>query len=88
MLKHSNWEIPEHLIVIGGGYVGLELSQAMRRFGSDVSVIDRNNRLLHREDEDVSEGLRGLFDDEADRASAVTRYACLDDIVSCESLRC
>jgi pyruvate/2-oxoglutarate dehydrogenase complex dihydrolipoamide dehydrogenase (E3) component len=57
-------EIPEHLIVIGGGYVGLELSQAMRRFGSKVSVIDRNNRVLHREDEDVSEGLRDLFEDE------------------------
>ena len=56
--------IPEHLIVIGGGYVGLELAQAMRRFGSKVSVIDRNDRLLHREDEDVSEGLRGLFEDE------------------------
>jgi len=56
--------IPEHLIVIGGGYVGLELSQAMRRFGSKVSVIDRNDRLLHREDEDVSEGLRSLFEDE------------------------
>src|SRR5262249_52045314 len=35
-------EIPEHLIVIGGGYVGVELSQAMRRFGSKVTVIDRN----------------------------------------------
>jgi pyruvate/2-oxoglutarate dehydrogenase complex dihydrolipoamide dehydrogenase (E3) component len=57
-------EIPEHLIVIGGGYVGMELSQAMRRFGSKVSVIDRNDRLLHREDEDVSEGLRSLFEDE------------------------
>jgi pyruvate/2-oxoglutarate dehydrogenase complex dihydrolipoamide dehydrogenase (E3) component len=57
-------EIPEHLIVIGGGYVGLELSQAMRRFGSNVSVVDRNNRLLHREDEDVSDGLRKLFEDE------------------------
>jgi pyruvate/2-oxoglutarate dehydrogenase complex dihydrolipoamide dehydrogenase (E3) component len=56
--------IPEHLIVIGGGYVGLELAQAMRRFGSKVSVIDRNDRLLHREDEDVSEGLRALFEDE------------------------
>jgi pyruvate/2-oxoglutarate dehydrogenase complex dihydrolipoamide dehydrogenase (E3) component len=56
--------IPEHLIVLGGGYVGLEFSQAMRRFGSNVSVIDRNDRLLHREDEDVSEGLRSLFDDE------------------------
>jgi pyruvate/2-oxoglutarate dehydrogenase complex dihydrolipoamide dehydrogenase (E3) component len=50
--------------VIGGGYVGLELAQAMRRFGSKVSVIDRNNRVLHREDEDVSEGLRNLFEDE------------------------
>ena len=57
-------QIPEHLIVLGGGYVGLELSQAMRRFGSKVSVIDRNDRLLHREDEDVSEGLRSLFEDE------------------------
>src|SRR5262249_41377217 len=57
-------EIPKHLIVIGGGYVGLELAQAMRRFGSNVSVIDRNNRVLHREDEDVSEGLRRLFEDE------------------------
>lgn len=47
-------EVPEHLLVIGGGYIGLELSQAMRRFGSKVSVIDRNGRLLHREDEDVS----------------------------------
>ena len=43
-------EVPEHLLVIGGGYVGIELSQAMRRFGSKVSVIDRNDRLLHRED--------------------------------------
>src|SRR5215467_16365669 len=56
--------IPEHLIVIGGGYVGLELSQAISRFGSNVSVIDRNNRLLPREDEDVSEGLRKVFEDE------------------------
>ena len=59
--------IPEHLIVIGGGYVGLELSQAMRRFGSNVSIVDRNNRVLHRKDEDVSEGLRRLFEDEGIR---------------------
>lgn len=57
-------EIPEHLVVIGGGYVGLELSQAMRRFGSKVTVIERNGRLVHREDEDVTEGLRALFKDE------------------------
>ena len=57
-------EVPEQLLVIGGGFVGLELAQAMRRFGSNVSLIDRNSRLLHREDEDVTESLRTLFDDE------------------------
>jgi pyruvate/2-oxoglutarate dehydrogenase complex dihydrolipoamide dehydrogenase (E3) component len=56
--------VPEHLIVLGGGYVGLEFAQAMRRFGSKVTVVDRNDRLLHREDEDVTDGLRSLFEDE------------------------
>jgi len=57
-------EVPEHLLVIGGGYVGIELSQAMRRFGSDVSVIDTNKRLMSKEDEDVCEALRNLLEDE------------------------
>ena len=57
-------EVPEHLLVIGGGYVGIELSQAMRRFGSRVSVIDRNERLMNREDQDVCEALRTLLEDE------------------------
>jgi pyruvate/2-oxoglutarate dehydrogenase complex dihydrolipoamide dehydrogenase (E3) component len=57
-------EIPKHLVVIGGGYVGLELSQAMRRFGSRVTVIERNDRLVHHEDDDVTEGLHTLFKDE------------------------
>ncbi len=57
-------EVPEHLVVIGGGYVGVELAQAMRRFGSKVSIIDRNGRLLHREDDDVTEAIGGLFQDE------------------------
>ena len=57
-------QIPGHLIVIGGGYVGLELSQGMRRFGSKVTVIDRNDRLLHKEDDDVTEALANLFRDE------------------------
>ncbi len=56
--------VPEHLLVLGGGYIGLELAQAMRRFGSRVTVIERNERLAHREDEDVSEGLHQLFQDE------------------------
>jgi NADPH-dependent 2,4-dienoyl-CoA reductase/sulfur reductase-like enzyme len=50
--------------VIGGGYIGSELAQAMRRFGSKVSVIDVAKRLMPREDEDVSEGLRTLLEDE------------------------
>jgi pyruvate/2-oxoglutarate dehydrogenase complex dihydrolipoamide dehydrogenase (E3) component len=57
-------EIPEHLLVIGGGYIGVELSQAMRRFGSKVTVIDRNERLMSKEDADVCEALRTLLADE------------------------
>jgi pyruvate/2-oxoglutarate dehydrogenase complex dihydrolipoamide dehydrogenase (E3) component len=57
-------QVPEHLLVIGGDYVGLELAQAMARFGSRVSVIDRNRRLLNREDDDVTEALHRLFEDE------------------------
>jgi pyruvate/2-oxoglutarate dehydrogenase complex dihydrolipoamide dehydrogenase (E3) component len=57
-------EIPEHLLVLGGGYVGLELSQAMRRFGSKVSLIERNYRLVHHEDDDVTDALGSLFKDE------------------------
>jgi pyruvate/2-oxoglutarate dehydrogenase complex dihydrolipoamide dehydrogenase (E3) component len=56
--------VPEHLIVIGGGYVGIELSQAMRRFGSNVTVLDTNNRLLPREDDDVCGALCNLLQDD------------------------
>jgi pyruvate/2-oxoglutarate dehydrogenase complex dihydrolipoamide dehydrogenase (E3) component len=57
-------QIPGHLLVLGGGYIGLELAQAMRRFGSRVTVIERNSRLVHGEDEDVAAALSGLFQDE------------------------
>lgn len=56
--------LPRHLIVIGGGYIGLELAQAMRRFGSEVSVIERGPQLAGREDPDVGAALLGLFHDE------------------------
>jgi pyruvate/2-oxoglutarate dehydrogenase complex dihydrolipoamide dehydrogenase (E3) component len=55
---------PEHLLVLGGGYVGLELAQTMRRFGSRVTIIERNETLVHKEDPDVSEGLRKLLEEE------------------------
>jgi pyruvate/2-oxoglutarate dehydrogenase complex dihydrolipoamide dehydrogenase (E3) component len=57
-------EVPEHLIVIGGGYVGLELSQAMRRFGSNVTVIERNDQVVQREDDDVTQAMGELLRDE------------------------
>jgi pyruvate/2-oxoglutarate dehydrogenase complex dihydrolipoamide dehydrogenase (E3) component len=57
-------QLPGHLIVIGGGYVGVEFAQAMRRFGSKVTVIHRSDRLLGKEDDDVTEALAGLFKDE------------------------
>jgi len=57
-------ELPEHLVVIGSGYIGLEMSQAFRRFGSKVTVIGRSDRLLRREDEDVTEALHSLLEDE------------------------
>jgi len=56
--------IPAHLLILGGGYVGLEFAQAMRRFGSRVTIIDRNDRLAHHEDKDVSESLHRLFEQE------------------------
>src|SRR5215831_10832111 len=56
--------LPEHLIVLGGGYVGLELAQAMRRFGSQVTVIERGPQLASREDPDVGAALLALFQDE------------------------
>jgi pyruvate/2-oxoglutarate dehydrogenase complex dihydrolipoamide dehydrogenase (E3) component len=56
--------LPRHLIVIGGGYIGLELAQAIRRFGSDVTVIERGAQLAEREDPDVGAALLDLFHDE------------------------
>src|SRR5262249_46231405 len=47
--------LPDHLVILGGGYVGLEFAQAMRRFGSRVTIIERGPRLLAREDPDVAE---------------------------------
>jgi pyruvate/2-oxoglutarate dehydrogenase complex dihydrolipoamide dehydrogenase (E3) component len=56
--------LPEHLIIVGGGYVGLEFAQAIRRFGSRVTVLEHGDRLVRREDRDVSEAMEKLFTDE------------------------
>jgi pyruvate/2-oxoglutarate dehydrogenase complex dihydrolipoamide dehydrogenase (E3) component len=56
--------VPSHLLIVGGGYVGLEFAQAMRRFGSQVTVIEKGPQLLSREDQDAGDALLELFRDE------------------------
>ncbi len=57
-------ELPEHLIVMGGGYIGCEFGQMFRRFGSRVTILNRGPHLLDREDEDVSVTIEEVFRDE------------------------
>src|SRR5215813_7451574 len=59
--------LPQHLIVIGGGYSGLELAQAYRRFGSDVTIIESGPQLMGREDIDVSREMLRILSDEGMR---------------------
>jgi pyruvate/2-oxoglutarate dehydrogenase complex dihydrolipoamide dehydrogenase (E3) component len=72
--------LPAHLLVMGGGYVGLEFGQMFRRFGSQVTIVHRGDHLLAREDPDVADeiarildedGIKVLLNSEAIRASAV-----------------
>jgi pyruvate/2-oxoglutarate dehydrogenase complex dihydrolipoamide dehydrogenase (E3) component len=56
--------LPEHLIVVGGSYIGLEFGQMYRRFGSEVTVIEMGPRLIRREDEDISESVRQILEEE------------------------
>jgi pyruvate/2-oxoglutarate dehydrogenase complex dihydrolipoamide dehydrogenase (E3) component len=56
--------VPEHLIIVGGSYIGLEFGQMYRRFGSEVTVIEMGTRLIGREDEDVSESVQDILEAE------------------------
>ena len=56
--------LPEHLVIVGGSYIGLEFAQMYRRFGSRVTVIEQGPRLIAREDEDVSEAIRQILEQE------------------------
>jgi pyruvate/2-oxoglutarate dehydrogenase complex dihydrolipoamide dehydrogenase (E3) component len=53
--------VPDHLVVLGGGYVGLEFGQMFRRFGSRVTIVQSGERLLSREDSDIAEGVAGIL---------------------------
>ncbi|MQW87130.1 FAD-containing oxidoreductase [Sinorhizobium saheli] len=59
--------LPRHLVVIGGSYVGLEFAQMFRRFGSEVTVIEKGHRLIAREDPDVSDAIRAILENEGIR---------------------
>lgn len=56
--------LPRHLVIVGGGYVGLEFGQIFRRFGSEVTIVERSSRLLPHEDEDVSAEVQAILERE------------------------
>ncbi len=59
--------VPEHLVIVGGSYIGLEFAQMMRRFGAEVTVVERGQRLLPREDSDVADAIRDILQAEGIR---------------------
>src|SRR5262249_13754937 len=69
-------ELPEHLLVLGGGYIGLEFGQLFRRYGSAVTVVQRGSHLLAREDPDV-----------ADEVAKILRQDGVDVLLKSEALR-
>ena len=56
--------LPRHLVIVGGGYVGLEFGQIFRRFGSEVTIIEKASRLIAHEDEDVSTEVQAILERE------------------------
>jgi len=67
--------LPKHLVIVGGSYIGLEFGQMYRRFGSEVTILQRGPRLVPREDEDVSQAIREIL--EAEGVRVVTNAECL-----------
>ncbi|MEP7185551.1 MAG: FAD-containing oxidoreductase [Rhodanobacter sp.] len=56
--------VPRHLVVVGGSYIGLEFAQMFRRFGAKVTIVERQDRLIAREDEDISAAIRDILETE------------------------
>jgi pyruvate/2-oxoglutarate dehydrogenase complex dihydrolipoamide dehydrogenase (E3) component len=67
--------VPEHLVVIGGSYIGLEFAQMYRRFGAAVTIIEKGPRLIAREDDEISEAIRTILVDEG--ITVRTRAECI-----------
>jgi pyruvate/2-oxoglutarate dehydrogenase complex dihydrolipoamide dehydrogenase (E3) component len=84
--------LPAHLIVVGGSYVGLEFAQMFRRFGSEVTVVEKGDRLVRHEDEDVSQSIQEILEAEGIRfrlnAECISLHGSGEDIsvgVSCST---
>src|SRR5436305_692299 len=60
-------ELPEHLLVLGGGYIGLEFGQMFRRFGSEVTIVQQAKQLLGREDRDIADAVREVMEEDGIR---------------------
>ncbi|MBC5781427.1 FAD-containing oxidoreductase [Ramlibacter sp. USB13] len=60
-------EVPRHLVIVGGSYIGLEFAQVLRRFGAEVTVVERSPRFLPREDEDIAAEIRAILEAEGVR---------------------
>ena len=73
--------LPEHLLVLGGSYVGLEFAQMFRRFGSEVTVVERAGQLMGREDADIAEAVAGILREDGIEVllEAKTQLAAQDD---------
>ncbi len=70
--------LPEHLVIIGGSYVGLEFGQMYRRFGSEVTIIESGPRLISRDDPDVSDEVRRILENEAIRVRVSARVEAVE----------
>ena len=77
--------LPEHLVIIGGSYIGLEFGQIYRRFGAKVTIVEKGPRLIGREDEDVSQAVRDVL--EADGIAIRTAAECIRFAPHAEGIR-
>jgi pyruvate/2-oxoglutarate dehydrogenase complex dihydrolipoamide dehydrogenase (E3) component len=70
--------VPEHLLILGGGYIGLEFGQMFRRFGAEVTIVDRGEHLLGREDADVIEALEDILREDGVRILTETTMTAVE----------
>lgn len=72
----NSTELPDHLLILGGGYIGLEFGQMFSRFGSKVTILERGSQLMSREDEDVAAAVKKILEEE--NINVLTRFKVQD----------